>query len=756
MLTRIALMAIAAPRRVLAVSGIVLVAAAIFGLPVAKSLSAGGFQAPDSESARANQLLVEKFGQGGMPLVVLVSSPDGARSPGAQAAATEIVDQLKESPHVASVTSAWTVPASAAADLISEDGTSGLVVASISGGDNDAPKHAAELSGEFPGDQDGVTVRAGGMSLVYDQSIKQIERDLLSMEVVAAPLSFLVLVWVFGGLLAAAVPLAVAAVAITVSMSVLRLITFSTEVSVFALNLTAATGMALGIDYTLLLISRYREEITEGTEPRTALIRTMNTAGRTVLFSATVVALSASTMVLFSSSFLKSFAYVGLATVTLTAATAIVLTPAIIVFLGPRLEALGIRQLARTLRRRRPPTARHRREGGPLAQRPVEQMFWYRWSKAVMRHAVPLGLAVVVLLVLLLTPFFGVTWGLGDDRNLPTSQTSRQVGDQLRENFAHDTANDVRVVIPDAGGATAQQIADYSAHLSGLADVQAVSSPSGTFIDGMNVGPPSAPAGAVDNSMFLTISSTAPPFTESSRNQLDQVRGVATPDGAAVEITGLTQVSRDNVDAVTARLPLVLAVIGVVTFLLMFILTGSVVIPVKTLALNVLSLTAAFGAVVWIFQDGHLGALGTTPNGTLDIGLPVMLFCMAFGLSMDYEVFLVARIREFWLESKSTNPPGDNDESVALGVAHTGRVITAAALVMAISFGALMVSQVALMRTMGIAMALAVLVDATLVRMVLVPAFMHVLGRWNWWAPRPLVWLHDRIGFSESGERVTA
>ncbi len=756
MLTRIALMAIAAPRRVLAVSGIVLVAAAIFGLPVAKSLSAGGFQAPDSESARANQLLVEKFGQGGMPLVVLVSSPDGARSPGAQAAATEIVDQLKESPHVASVTSAWTVPASAAADLISEDGTSGLVVASISGGDNDAPKHAAELSGEFPGDRDGVTVRAGGMSLVYDQSIKQIERDLLSMEVVAAPLSFLVLVWVFGGLLAAAVPLAVAAVAITVSMSVLRLITFSTEVSVFALNLTAATGMALGIDYTLLLISRYREEIAEGTEPRSALIRTMNTAGRTVLFSATVVALSASTMVLFSSSFLKSFAYVGLATVTLTAATAIVLTPAIIVFLGPRLEALGIRQLTRTLLRRRPPTARHRREGGPLAKRPVEQMFWYRWSKAVMRHAVPLGLAVVVLLVLLLTPFFGVTWGLGDDRNLPTSQTSRQVGDQLRENFAHDTANDVRVVIPDAGGATAQQIADYSAHLSGLADVQAVSSPSGTFIDGMNVGPPSAPAGAVDNSVFLTISSTAPPFTESSRNQLDQVRGVATPDGAAVEITGLTQVSRDNVDAVTARLPLVLAVIGVVTFLLMFILTGSVVIPVKTLALNVLSLTAAFGAVVWIFQDGHLGALGTTPNGTLDIGLPVMLFCMAFGLSMDYEVFLVARIREFWLESKSTNPPGDNDESVALGVAHTGRVITAAALVMAISFGALMVSQVALMRTMGIAMALAVLVDATLVRMVLVPAFMHVLGRWNWWAPQPLVWLHDRIGFSESGERVTA
>jgi RND superfamily putative drug exporter len=512
----------------------------------------------------------------------------------------------------------------------------------------------------------------------------------------------------------------------------------------------------LGIDYTLLLISRYREEMAEGEEPRTALIRTMNTAGRTVLFSATVVALSASTMVLFPSSFLKSFAYVGLATVTLTAVTAIVLTPAIIVLLGPRLEALDVRQLARKLFGRRP-TARHRRERWPMpTRRPVEHMFWYRWSKSVMRHAVPLGLAVVVLLVLLLTPFFGVTWGLGDDRNLPTSQSSRQVGDQLREHFAHDTANDVRVVIPHVAATTTQQIAYYSARLSGLADVRAVSCPAGTFVDGVNVGPPSAPTGAVDDSVFLTISSTAPPFTERSGTQLDQVRGVAAPGGAAVEITGLTQVSRDNVDAVTARLPLVLAVIGGVTFLLIFMLTGSVVIPVKTLVLNVLSLTAAFGAVVWIFQDGHLGALGTTPNGTLDIGLPVMLFCMAFGLSMDYEVFLIARIREFWLASKSTSPPGDNDESVALGVAHTGRVITAAALVMAINFGALMVSQVALMRTMGMAMALAVLVDATLVRMVLVPAFMHVLGRWNWWAPRPLVRLHDRIGFSESGERATA
>ena len=744
-LSRIASMAIAAPRRIVAVSGLILVAAAIFGLPVVKSLSAGGFQAPNSESARANRLLADQFQQGGMPLVVVVSAPDGIRSPSAQAIATEIVDQLKKSPHVASVTSAWTVPPSAATDLISRDGTSGLIVASIGGGDNDAPRFAADLAQKFPGDRDGVSVRAGGMSLVYDQSIKQTQHDLLTMESISTPLTFLVLVWVFGGLLAAAVPLAVAAVAITVSMSVVRLLTFSTQISVFALNLVVASGMALGIDYTLLIINRYRDEIAAGEDRQTALIRTMSTAGRTVLFSATVVALSGSTMVLFPSYFLKSFAYVSFATVTLTAVSAIVITPAIIVLLGPRLEALDIRQLVRHL------LGRSRR-----ARPPVEQMFWYRWSKFVMRHAVPLGLAVVVLLLLLVTPFVGVRWGLGDDRNLPTSASSRQVGDRLREDFAHNTANDLQVVIPHAPGATPQQIAEYSARLSGLPDVRAVSSPAGTFVNGVNAGPPSAATGAVGDSMFLTVNSTAPPFTERAQTQLDLVHGVAAPGGAAVEITGLTQVSRDNVDAVKSRLPLVLAVIGVVTFVLIFLLTGSIVIPVKTLVLNVLSLTAAFGAVVWIFQDGHLGALGTTPNGTLDVGLPVMLFCMAFGLSMDYEVFLVARIREFWLASKSTSPPGDNDESVALGVAHTGRVITAAALVMAISFGALMISQTALIRTLGLALAVAVLVDATLVRMVLVPAFMHVLGRWNWWAPRPLVWLHHRIGISESGERATA
>jgi RND superfamily putative drug exporter len=277
-----------------------------------------------------------------------------------------------------------------------------------------------------------------------------------------------------------------------------------------------------------------------------------------------------------------------------------------------------------------------------------------------------------------------------------------------------------------------------------------VSAPGGTFATGKSVGPPSAATGFKDNSAFLTVASAAPLFSDASETQLDRLSAVSTPAGQPVQLTGVAQVNRDSADAITSRLPLVLSVIAAITFVLLFLLTGSVILPLKALVLNVLSLTAAFGALVWIFQDGHLGALGTTSTGTLVANLPVLLFCIAFGLSMDYEVFLVSRVREYWLKSDKTREA--NDESVALGLAKTGRVVTAAALLMSISFAALIAAQVAFMRMFGVGLTIAVLADATLVRMALVPAFMHLLGRWNWWAPKPLARLHERIGISESAD----
>jgi putative drug exporter of the RND superfamily len=525
-------------------------------------------------------------------------------------------------------------------------------------------------------------------------------------------------------------------------MAVLHTVSLFTPVSIFALNLTVAMGLALAIDYTLLILSRYRDELAQGADRDEALIRTMATAGRTVLFSAMTVALSMVTMVVFPQYFLKSFAYAGVAVVAFAATAAVAVTPAAIKLLGARLDSMDVRRLLRRVLGRPEP---HRK--------PVERSFWYRSTKLVMRRAVPIGAAVIALLLLLGAPFLSVKWGFPDDRVLPKSASARQVGDQLRNEFAVDTATDVTVVIPDASGVTPADLNRYATELARVPDVSAVSSPGGTFVGGAPTGPPAAPTGIRDGSAFLTVFSTAPLFSNASANQLSRLHAVATPRGKPVQFAGVAQTNHDTVHAITARLPIVLSIIAAITFVLLFTLTGSVVLPLKAVLLNILSLMAAFGALVWVFQDGHLGALGTTATGTLEVDLPVLLFCIAFGLSMDYEVFLISRIREYWLESGRTR--ADNDESVALGVAHTGRVITAAALLMSISFAALMAAQVSFMRLFGLGLTVAVLVDATLVRMVLVPAFMHVFGRANWWAPKPLAGLHDRFHISESADRTT-
>ena len=736
MLQRIAQLAIAAPRRIIAIALLVMVACGIFGVPVAKHLSAGGFQDPTSQSAQATQLLVDKFGQGDMQLLISVTSDGGAQSTVARSVGTDIVDQLKASPYIAQVTSAWTAPAPAEPTLISKDGKTGLIVAGITGGESGAQKHAKELTDRLVHDRDGVTVRAGGEAMTYVQINGQSEKDLLTMESIAIPLSFIVLVWVFGGLISAALPLAVGGFAILGSMAVLRAVTLITDASIFALNLTVALGLALAIDYTLLIISRYRDELADGADRDRALVRTMATAGRTVLFSAMTVALSMVAMVLFPMYFLKSFAYAGIAVVLFAAVAAIVVAPAAITLLGDRLDSLDVRRLARWIFRRPDPV-----------RKPIEQNFWYRSTKFVMRRAVPIGVAIVALLLVLGAPFLGIKWGFPDDRVLPHSLSARQVGDELRNDFAVDSARNVTVVLPDANRVAPADLDRYAAALSQVPDVSAVSAPGGTYVDGRPAGPPSMDTGVKDGSAFLTVGSTAPLFSDASETQLDRLHAVTPPDGQPVQLTGVAQVNRDSSEAITSRLPMVLGIIGVITFVLLFLLTGSVVLPLKALVLNVLSLTAAFGA------------LGTTPTGTIVANLPVLLFCIAFGLSMDYEVFLVSRIREYWLKSGLTRagevplaPRVRNDESVALGLARTGRVVTAAALLMAISFAALIAAKVAFMRMFGVGLTLAVIADATLVRMLLLPAFMHLLGRWSWWAPKPLARLHERIGVSESGD----
>ena len=727
-LNHIARLAIAAPRRMLAIAALVAVAAGIFGVPVAKSLCACGFEDPSSESAQAKELLTNKFGVGDVQMVITVTAPDGADGAAARAAGTEVVDELLRSPHVASATSLWTAPAPERGALVSRDGKSGLIVAGIAGDESKTQEYAKELSDKLVHDRDGVTVRAGGDAMVNVEITEQSQRDLLLMESLAIPISFVVLVWVFGGVLAAAVPLAVGGMAILGSLAVLRGVTAFADVSIFALNLSAAMGLALAIDYTLLIISRYRDELSDGAGRDAALVTAMATAGRTVVFSATIVALSMAVMAIFPMAFLKSFAYAGVATVGFAALAALFVTPAALVLIGDRLQSLDIRRLVRRVLNRPEPAARS-----------VEQQPLYRWTNAVMRRALPAGLAVVALLVMLGAPFLGVKWGFPDDRVLPESASAHQVGDELRTDFPDDSATAVTIAVPDANGLSKVEFDRYAMDLAKVPDVAGVS-----------------PVRVADGSAYLTVRSTAPLFSDASETQLDSLHAVAGPGGRDVQFAGTAQVNRDSVDAITSRLPVVLGLIAVIMFAVLFLLTGSVMIPLKALVLNVLSLTAAFGAMVWIFQDGHLGGLGTTATGVLVANIPVLLFCIAFGLSMDYEVFLVSRIREFWVTSSRTradgtivNPHARSDESVALGIARTGRVVTAAAVVMSISFAALIAAQVSFMRMFGLGLTLAILVDATLVRMVLLPAFMHAMGEWNWWAPKWMSKIHDRFGIED-------
>jgi RND superfamily putative drug exporter len=346
-------------------------------------------------------------------------------------------------------------------------------------------------------------------------------------------------------------------------------------------------------------------------------------------------------------------------------------------------------------------------------------------------------------------PLLGIKWAYPDDRVLPESASSRALGDRLRSDFGINSVSDVVVVLPDLGQATPDDVDAYAGRLSTVPDVTAVSSLGGTFVDGAKIGPSSDATGIAAGSAFVTVHSTAALYSAASDIQLDRLHAVATPPGTNVAMTGYAQTNRDCAYAVTSRIPVVLAVMGLITALVLFVMTGSVVLPLKALLFNVLSLTSAFGALVWVFQDGHLGAFGTTATGTMVASVLVLLFCLTFGLSMDYEVFLLSRMREFWLASGGS--VADSRESIALGLARTGRVVTAAALLMVVTFGAMLSGQVSTSKIFGAGITLAVLADATLVRMVLVPAFMGMLGRAAWWVPRPLVWLHARIGLSESG-----
>ncbi|MEE4022309.1 MMPL family transporter [Gordonia sp. PKS22-38] len=738
MLAKMTHLVLQAPRKVLAGAVLLLVVAGVFGATAAGHLLAGGYSDPASASSRADLVLDETFDRGGMQVVVKLDGPAGmdmATDPVAREVGTGIVAELAANEHVQEpILSVWDNPTMAPA-LVSEDSSSALVVFRLDGGEENAPGYAAEIDEQFSGERDGITVRVGGQALVFSQVNEQTSRDLAIAEGIAIPISFLFLIVVFGGLVAAALPVVIGIVAIIGTFALLRLIAAFTDVSIFALNLTTALGLALAIDYTLLLVTRYREELARGAERPTAIATTMVTAGRTVAFSAVTVALSLAALAIFPMYFLRSFAFAGVGVVLVASLAALILTPALLAVLGPRIDALDVRRPVRRLLRRPAPSPR-----------PIEETRWYRLVQFVLRHALPVALVVTAVLLVLGAPFLGIRFGFPDDRVLPESASSHAIQQEIRADFEQDMASTAAVVV--TGVDDPSMLDDYASRLSAVADVDSVTTPATTFVDGRAVAP-GAPDDLRGDTAIITVSSGAEPMHEDGQRQLESMRAIAPPGDVEVLFTGPAATNADTVDAIYAHLPWVLGSIAVATFVLLFLFTGSVVLPLKALVLNILSLSATFGAMVWFFQDGHLDGLGTTATGYLVATMPVLMFCIAFGLSMDYEVFLLGRIREEWLSSDGTRAASDH--AVAVGIARTGRVITAAALLMSIVFAGIAASEVSFMRMFGVGLTLAVLMDATVIRMLLVPAFMRLAGRANWWAPGPLRRLHDRIGLSEGG-----
>ncbi|WP_062989824.1 MMPL family transporter [Nocardia anaemiae] len=737
MLVRIAHLATRHPKTILLAAALLAILCGAFGATAMSHMKTGGFTPDDAESSQVTRLIADNFGGAEPNLILLVRDESGANSPAAEAAGAKLVDTLRSRGDVIGIQSYWNAPQALSSALRSKDGKSALVLGYITGEESVAQQRAGAIAEEVTGTNDGVSIYQGGLSSLYHDSNEQITHDLAVAESVAIPLSFIVLILVFGSLVAAFLPLAVGMFAILTTLAILRTLTLFTDLSIYALNLTTAMGLALAIDYSLFIVSRYREELGNGLDIEAAVVRAVQTAGRTVLYSALTVALSVAALGVFNLYFLKSFAYAGIAVVAAAAAASILVLPAVLMLLGHRVNALDLRKpLARLL-------------GRDLhAERAPEQSLWYSTVQWVMRHAAPVAIAIIVLMLAVGSPFLGVKFGYPDDRvlNSGASSTSRTVGDTLRSDFRSNAATNVTVVLDDYHGSPAA-IGDYAAALSKVDGVSGVLSGVGLYTGGLKAAPGS-PQMTNDTGTFLTVATTVDPFTTEGKTQLDRLREVPSP--GPVLFGGSAAINRDSLDALGARLPLAGALIALAAFVVLFLFTGSVLLPLKALALNTLSLTAAFGAMVWIFQDGHLSSVfGNDATGYLVPTMPILMFCLAFGMSMDYEVFLLSRIREEWVASGRTAE--DNTRAVALGVARTGRIFTAAALLMAIVMAAMVTSKVSFIQMTGLGLTLTVLADATLIRGLLAPALMRLLGTANWWAPAPLAKLHAKIGLSEGG-----
>jgi RND superfamily putative drug exporter len=710
MLTSLASYVVRHAKAVLIISAIVLVGAGVVGSSAFGKLLTEGFDDPAAESVAANDLIAASGGETDLILLARVSSGT-VDDPVAADAGAALTDQIGAQDGVRNVRSYWTTQASA---LKSHDATQALILVTL----DDADK-AVPLADKYTGDQSVFTVTAGGQEKIDDDIVKQVEQDLLVAESIAVPLILVLLMLAFGSVVAAVLPLAIGAVAILSTFTELSLLGSVTDVSVFAINLTTALGLGLAIDYALLVVSRFREELTHVDDVATAVIRTVETAGRTIVFSGFAVAAALATLLIFPMYFLRSFAYAGIGVVAVSVLSVLTVLPALLTVLGRRVNAGRV-----------PWSAVARSSEAPL---------WGRLATTVMRRPLLITVPVIAVLLVAAAPLLGARFGIPDDRVLPTSAPSRQVGDAIRENFPAGEVNAVDVVLTRATDDSA--LAHYASQLSDLPGVEHVQSRVGIFVNGTAAGQ-APPAPASDHEQ-LAVVTTADPTSNAALDLVDDVRAVAPPSGVSALVGGDTALLADSLTSIGDRLPIAIGLIVITTFVILFLFTGSIVQPIRALLSNALTLTATLGIMVLIFQKGAFSSvLGFTAT-PLNTSMLLLLFCIVFGLSMDYEVFVMSRIRE------QHEAGVDVAEATRVGLARTGRIVTTAAILLAVSFFAFVTGRVSFLKMFGLGSGLAVLLDATVVRGVLVPASMRLLGRHAWYAPRVLRRLHARVGLSE-------
>lgn len=697
------------PKLVLAAVALFSLVSIAVGRDVEEHLKAAGFTDSASESERAGALLRDSLGYDPNPaLVVVVRAPSGGQLDVSSPAVGREVDRLSREIARVEYVSRVANPLRdkrAAPTLIARDGESLVLPVYLSTDDiQDAGGIAAEkIQPVLAGSS--LDVGLGGFAAGFDETNDQTREDLTKAELIAFPILALLLLFVFRGVVAAAIPLLMGVISIIGTLLVLRVMASFTDTSLFALNIATGLSLGLAVDYALLLVSRYREEIGRGGEPREAHRRTVQTAGRTAVFSGLTVAAAMAALIVMPQRFLYSMAVAGTSVALLSALMAILVVPSLLALLGPRIDALSIRR-------------------GPAVSDTSDG--WYRLARGVMRRPIVTALASSALLLAAAAPLLWTTLTGPSAEAVPPGQPSYDAYRYLESHYPRDVTEAVTVTVD--GPAGPEQLAALGRRIES--------------VDGVVRATPFAGA---DGVAYANFALAGPALSDDSQDSVQAIRGLSPPSGTEVLVSGNTAGFIDQKESLIEHAPLVVAIVAVTTLILLFLLTGSVLLPLKTLLMNLLTLGATLGVLVLAFQEGWLKTpLDYTGPAAIEVTSLVFLFAVIFGLATDYAVLVMARIKERYDAGDS------NEEAVAVGIARTGRVITAAALAIALVFLAFAVSSVFFVKQIAIGMAVGVMLDATVVRALLVPSLMRLLGDWNWWAPAPLRRLQTRFGFSEA------